>query len=97
MLFDMFLICPYYLDMSESDSSSNFSISSISDNDIAYSELLNENLIFYLICQEPSLFKSTRKFCGVKERKSSISFINSWTDIMFVDNFEQTVKTLQIF
>ena len=73
--------------MSESDSEFNFSISSDSDEDISSPENLYENLIFYLICQEPSLFKCTRKFTGKKDRTIPLDFIHSWTDEMFYRQF----------
>ena len=83
MLFDMFLICPYYLDMSESDSSSNFSINSKYESECELLEDLYENLVFYLICLEPALVKSNKKVSGIKNRNIPLNFIYTWTDVMF--------------
>ena len=69
--------------MSSSDSDLNFSVSCDSDSDSEYHEDLYENLIFHLICQEPSLFKMTRKSSGVKDRIFPLNFIHSWTNEMF--------------
>ena len=73
--------------MSLSDSDLNFSEFSDFDEDSYFADNLHENLMFNLICQEPSLFKSTKKFCGVKEIKSPIIFIYLCTDIMFYRQF----------
>ena len=54
--------------MSESDSEFNFSISSDSDEDITFPDELYENLIFFLICHEPALFKISRKLTVVRDR-----------------------------
>ena len=43
-----------YLVMSESDSSLKLSFSCDSDDEFVFSEDLYENILFYLICQEPS-------------------------------------------
>ena len=73
--------------MSDSDSVSNFTISSDSDDDLVFPVDLYENMLFYLICQEPSSFKMTRKSTGRIDRDSSINFINSWSDSMFYRQF----------
>ena len=73
--------------MSASDSDLNFSEFSDSDDDSYFSENLHENIMFYLICQEPDLFKIPRKFSGIKNRQCPIDFINSWTDVMFYRQF----------
>ena len=73
--------------MSDSDSVSNFTISSDSDDDFVFPVDLYENMLFYLICQEPSSFKMTRKSTGRIDRDSPISFINSWSDAMFYRQF----------
>ena len=73
--------------MSDSDSVSNFTISSDSDDAFVFPVDLYENMLFYLICQEPSSFKMTRKSTGRIDRDSPISFIYSWSDAMLLDNF----------
>ena len=73
--------------MSASDSDLNFSDFSDSDDDSYFSENLHENIMFYLISQEPDLFKIPRKFSGIKNRQCPIDFINSWTDVMFYRQF----------
>ena len=78
--------------MSVSDSSLNLSFSSDSDDEFVFSEDLYENVLFYLICLEPSTFKLSRTFTGIKDRICSLNFINSWTDEMFYRQFLRSYK-----
>ncbi len=73
--------------MSESDSSLNFSDIATSDDDIPNPDKLYENLMFYLICQEPDVLKTNRKITGKRDRSCPLNFIDSWSDEMFLGSF----------
>ncbi len=81
--------------MSESDSSLNFSDFSSSDDDSQFSDKLCDDLMFYLICQEPTLFKCERKFTGKKDRSIPLNFIHSWSDEMFHRQFRTDREDFQ--
>ena len=59
--------------MSSSDSDLKISDFSSSDDDSDYSVDFYDNLIFYLICQEPSIFKVDRLFTGKKNRSCPLT------------------------
>ena len=81
--------------MSLSDSDLNLSEFSNSDDENSFSPELYDDLMFYLICQEPDLFKLERKFTGVKDRSIPLDFINSWTDEMFYRQFRMDREDLK--
>lgn len=81
--------------MSESDSSFNFADFSSDDDDITFPDDLYENLIFYLICQEPEFLMVERKSTGKRDRSCPLNFIHSWTDKMFHRQFRTDRQDFQ--
>ena len=78
----------YDSDSTHSSDSSNISSSSDSDED--FDQSVMENMIFYILCQEPDIWKGihTREKSGiVYNRNNALEFIHSWSPAMFERQF----------